>query len=57
MIEKINKTIKERGLKQCWIAKKIGVGSPFLSDCLNGNKVLPLERENRILKLLNLERD
>ena len=57
MIKKINEAIEERGIKKCWVAKKIGVGSPFLSDCLNGNKVLPTEREDQIILLLNLKRD
>ncbi len=57
MIDKINEAIEERGIKKCWVAKKIGVGSPFLSDCLNGKKVLPLEREDQLILLLNLKRD
>ncbi|MFA8451743.1 MAG: hypothetical protein ACEPOW_13700 [Bacteroidales bacterium] len=57
MIEKINNAIEERGIKKCWIAKKIGIGSPTLSDWLNKKKVLPLERENQLMLLLNLERD
>lgn len=49
-------TIKDSGIKQSYIAEKIGVSEVFLSLCLNGKKKWPKQREKKLREVLNLNK-
>ena len=42
----IREIIKENGIKQSWIAKKLGISEPYLSMILNRKRRLTEEMEN-----------
>jgi len=44
--------IKEKGIKIVWLADKIGVSQPFLSMCLNGDRNLSPDMEEKLKELL-----
>lgn len=52
------KQLKERirlsGLKQSFIAEKVGIGSSHLTMMLNGNAVMSEDIRNKINELLSL---
>lgn len=57
MSELIKKTLKERGIKQNWIAQKIGVSNQAISNWLSGVMKFPAGRRDQINKLLNITDD
>ena len=44
--------IRERGLKQRWLAEQLGVHESMLSKWLSGNRPLPREMAERIAEVL-----
>ena len=44
--------IKNKGLKQKWIAEKIGVSEAMISFVLKGERSLSQEKESELKKLL-----
>lgn len=46
--------IRNKGLKQVYVAKQIGVSEAFFCRFLKGNKKMSVERENKLKKFLNL---
>ena len=44
--------IRENGIKQSWIAKKLGISAPYLSLILNRKRRLTEEMENDFSLLL-----
>jgi ATP phosphoribosyltransferase len=52
-MEKLKEKIKQSGLKQGFIADKIGIGASHLSMMLNGNATMPEDVRNKINQLLS----
>jgi len=52
-MEKLKEKIKQSGLKQGFIADKIGVGASHLTMMLNGNATMTAETELAINKILD----
>lgn len=52
-MEKLKEKIKQSGLKQGFIADKIGVGASHLTMMLNGNATMPEDIRNKINQLLS----
>ena len=48
----LRELIKENGIKQSWIAKKLGISAPYLSLILNRKRRLTEEMENDFSLLL-----
>ena len=48
----LREVIKENGIKQSWIAKKLGISAPYLSLILNRKRRLTEEMENDFSLLL-----
>jgi len=51
-MEKLKDLIRQSGLKQQFIADKIGVGASHLTMMLNGNANMPEDVRNKITDLL-----
>lgn len=51
-MEKLKEKIKQSGLKQNFIAKKLGIGDTHLTMMLNGNATMPEDIRNKINELL-----
>lgn len=49
----IKKKIENRGLKQKWVAEKIGVSEAMLSLYLSGERNLSIEKEKMLVGLLS----
>ena len=45
--------IKDKGLKQSWIAEKLGISDAMLSLFLSGERNFDLDKENELKKILN----
>lgn len=52
-MEKLKEKIRDSGLKQSYIAARIGVGQSHLTMMLNGNATMPEEIRNKINELLD----
>lgn len=52
-MKQLKEKIKLSGLKQVFIADKIGIGQSHLTMMLNGNAVMPEEIRNKINDLLS----
>ena len=50
----LRQTIRQRGLKQGWIARQIGLSEPRLSRALNGLAILPADKRAPLAKLLRM---
>ena len=50
----LRQTIRERGLKQRWIAHQIGLSDSLFSNILSGLAVLPDDKVGELAKLLHL---
>ena len=48
IVQKLNKYIKENGLKKSYVAEKVGVSSVFLSQVINGHVSPSKELEEKI---------
>lgn len=44
--------IKSKGLKQIWVAKQVGVTNKTLSKYLTGVRNMPIQVEEKLIKLL-----
>lgn len=51
-MEKLKEQIQESGLKQKFIADRVGVGESHLTMMLNGNATMPEHVRNKITELL-----
>lgn len=51
-MEKLKERIRQSGLKQVFIAEKLGIGSSHLTMMLSGNAVMPEDIRNKINELL-----
>jgi len=47
----LQEIIKENGIKQSWIADKLGISAPYLSLILNRKRRLTEEMENHFTEL------
>lgn len=47
------KIIKKRGIKQSWIAKQLGIKSPYLSCMLSGKDNLAEKHRQKLNEILN----
>jgi len=52
-VEKLKEKIRQSGLKQGFIADKVGVGPSHLTMMLNGNATMPEDVRNKINQLLD----
>ena len=52
--KKLKTEIKLRGVKITWIAEKVGVSQPALSNYLSERRKMPLDIELKIKKLLKI---
>ena len=48
----LRKIIKKNGIKQSWIAEKLGISAPYLSLILNRKRRLTAEMENHFSLLV-----
>ena len=48
----LQEIIKENGIKQSWIANKLGISAPYLSLILNRKRRLTEEMENHFITLV-----
>ena len=48
----LRETIKEKGIKQSWIADRLGISAPYLSLILNRKRRLTEEMENQFSLLV-----
>ena len=48
----LQEIIKENGIKQSWIANKLGISAPYLSLILNRKRRLTEEMENHFVILV-----
>ena len=48
----LQEIIKENGIKQSWIADKLGISAPYLSLILNRKRRLTEEMENHFVVLV-----
>ena len=48
----LRETIKEKGIKQSWIAGRLGISAPYLSLILNRKRRLTEEMENQFSLLV-----
>ena len=48
----LRETIKEKGIKQSWIAARLGISAPYLSLILNRKRRLTEEMENHFILLV-----
>ena len=48
----LQEIIKENGIKQAWIADKLGISAPYLSLILNRKRRLTEEMENHFVILV-----
>ena len=48
----LQEIIKENGIKQSWIAGKLGISAPYLSLILNRKRRLTEEMENHFITLV-----
>ena len=48
----LRKIIKKNGIKQSWIAKRLGISAPYLSLILNRKRRLTAEMENHFSLLV-----
>ena len=48
----LQEIIKENGIKQSWIANKLGISAPYLSLILNRKRRLTEEMENHFTTLV-----
>ena len=55
LIGNIKRAIRNRGLKQCAVAVKAGLGEQELSNMLNGRKIVTAEHIARIANALGCE--
>lgn len=51
-MKQLKEKIRLSGLKQVFIAEKIGIGQSHLTMMLNGNAVMPEDVRNKINELL-----
>lgn len=49
---KLKKEISKRGLRQDWIAKKLGISKAYLSMILNNKRKIPEELKRRLEKVI-----
>jgi ParB-like chromosome segregation protein Spo0J len=47
--------INDRGIKQTWIAKKLGLSRQTLGKYLNGDRTLPIEIEDKLKNFLKIK--
>jgi len=52
-MKQLKEKIQKSGLKQNFIAEKVGVGNSHLTMMLNGNAVMPEDVRNKINELLS----
>jgi transcriptional regulator with XRE-family HTH domain len=52
IVQKLNKYIKDNGLKKSFVAQKVGVSSVFLSQIINGHVSPSRDLEDRIRELV-----
>lgn len=52
-MKQLKERIKLSGLKQCYIAEKVGIGASHLTMMLNDNAVMPEKIKTAIDKLLD----
>lgn len=55
IITNIKKLIKNKGLKQSFVAKQVGFNSQSFSDILNGRKLLRVEHLPELADALGVE--
>ena len=48
----LREIIKEKGIKQSWIADRLGISAPYLSLILNRKRSLTEEMENHFITLV-----
>ena len=48
----LREVIKEKGIKQSWIADRLGISAPYLSLILNRKRRLTEEMENHFILLV-----
>lgn len=53
--QQVQGAVRDSGLKQTWIARRLGVSDKHLSQLLTGRVVMTLEWAQRILELCGLE--
>ena len=51
---KLRQIIRERGLKQNWIAEKIGIPESHFSEVVRGKRRMPLEKVVPLAELLQI---
>jgi predicted transcriptional regulator len=57
MVMDLRARIRERGLKQSWVADQIGVSRPSLSVYLSGKSPLPIDKLRPLAEALGLAVD
>ncbi|MYZ27662.1 helix-turn-helix transcriptional regulator [Ligilactobacillus salivarius] len=50
----LKKELENKGLKQTYVAKSIGITAPYLSQTLNGSKHLTVEIAIKLARFLNV---
>lgn len=53
-IEIIKKTLKEKGLKIVWLADKLNITRPHLSNMINGKVRMPKKVKDNLFKVLEI---
>lgn len=56
-MNKIKERLEEKGIKQGWIAKQIGISKTTLSKYVNGNRKIKYETAVKIAELLDCKPD
>ncbi|WP_375167407.1 helix-turn-helix domain-containing protein [Desulfofundulus thermocisternus] len=54
MHQELKQKIRDSGLKQCYIAQKIGVSPALLCQWLNGRVYIPQDKLKAIIEILKL---
>jgi len=56
-VNKVKEKIKEKGLKQSWIAYKTGISKTTMSKYVNGSRKLKYETAKKIADILECSPD
>lgn len=54
--QKLQREIKEVGLRKSFVAEKIGISSAYLSNMFNGTSNMPEEVRNKITEIIKQAR-